>query len=125
MLNAALPFAKCAARSRALNGRRLTSGNPIDERALNANAASPYSSLSYQRLGVGDFAAFEPGIQESAMKKLMTKFRKNESGATAIEYALIAGLIGVVIIAGATTLGNNVSAKLTSVGTKVTAAGGT
>jgi pilus assembly protein Flp/PilA len=123
MLNAALPFAKCAARSRALNGRRLASGKPIDERAL--NAASPYSSLSYQRLGVGDFAAFEPGIQESAMKKLMTKFRKNESGATAIEYALIAGLIGVVIIAGATTLGNNVSDKLTSVGTKVTAAGGT
>ncbi|MFZ4601407.1 MAG: Flp family type IVb pilin [Caulobacterales bacterium] len=59
------------------------------------------------------------------MKTIMKKFRKDENGATAIEYALIAGLIGVVIIAGATTLGNNVSAKLTSVGTKVTAAGGT
>ena len=59
------------------------------------------------------------------MKTIMKKFRTDENGATAIEYALIAGLIGVVIIAGATTLGNNVSAKLTSVGTKVTAAGGT
>jgi pilus assembly protein Flp/PilA len=68
---------------------------------------------------------FDPGSQESAMKNLMTKFRKNESGATAIEYALIAGLIGVVIIAGATTLGNNISDKFTSVGSKVTAAGGT
>jgi len=41
------------------------------------------------------------------MKKLMTKFRKNESGATAIEYALIAGLIGVVIIAGARRRGHS------------------
>jgi pilus assembly protein Flp/PilA len=59
------------------------------------------------------------------MKTIMKKFRKDENGATAIEYALIAGLIGVVIITGATTLGSNVSSKLTSVGTKVTAAGGT
>jgi len=59
------------------------------------------------------------------MKTIMKKFRKDENGATAIEYALIAGLIGVVIIAGATTLGNNVSAKLSDVGSKVTAAGGT
>jgi pilus assembly protein Flp/PilA len=59
------------------------------------------------------------------MKTIMKKFRKDENGATAIEYALIAGLIGVVIIAGATTLGNNISAKFTSVGSKVTAAGGT
>ncbi|NDC58302.1 MAG: Flp family type IVb pilin, partial [Alphaproteobacteria bacterium] len=43
------------------------------------------------------------------MKTIMKKFRKDENGATAIEYALIAGLIGVVIIAGATTLGNNIS----------------
>ena len=58
------------------------------------------------------------------MKKLLAQFRKNEDGATAIEYALIAGLIGVVIIAGATTLGNNVSAKFTDVAGKVSAAGG-
>ena len=57
------------------------------------------------------------------MKTIMKKFRKDENGTTAIEYALIAGLIGVVIITGATTLGTNVTSKLTSDGTKVTAAG--
>ena len=33
------------------------------------------------------------------MKSLVTRFVKDESGATAIEYGLIAGLISVVIIA--------------------------
>lgn len=39
------------------------------------------------------------------MKNLLSRFAKNESGATAIEYGLIATLIGVAIIAGATALG--------------------
>ena len=39
------------------------------------------------------------------MKTLFSRFVKNESGATAIEYGLIATLIGVAIIAGATALG--------------------
>lgn len=39
------------------------------------------------------------------MKTLLARFAKNESGATAIEYGLIATLIGVAIIAGATALG--------------------
>lgn len=38
---------------------------------------------------------------------LITKFLKSESGATAIEYALIATLISVAIIGGATAVGNN------------------
>lgn len=32
------------------------------------------------------------------MKKILSRFIKNESGATAIEYGLIAGLIAVAII---------------------------
>lgn len=36
---------------------------------------------------------------------IMTRFVKDESGATAIEYGLIAALISVGIIAAATTLG--------------------
>ena len=32
------------------------------------------------------------------MKSLVTRFVKDESGATAIEYGLIAGLVSVVII---------------------------
>ncbi len=42
---------------------------------------------------------------ESNMRNLVSRFVKDESGATAIEYGLIAVLIGVAIIAGATALG--------------------
>jgi pilus assembly protein Flp/PilA len=59
-----------------------------------------------------------------AMMKKLNGFLKNKSGATAIEYALIAGLIGVVIIGGATTLGGNINTKLTNTGANVLAAGG-
>jgi pilus assembly protein Flp/PilA len=38
-------------------------------------------------------------------QRLFARFFKEESGATAIEYCLIAGLIGLAIITGATTLG--------------------
>ncbi|WP_182086078.1 Flp family type IVb pilin [Aureimonas sp. ME7] len=53
------------------------------------------------------------------MFKLLKRFRKNESGATAIEYGLIAALIGVAIITGATTLGGNLSSKFGAIGTKI------
>lgn len=50
---------------------------------------------------------------------LISKIMKNESGATAIEYGLIAALIAVAIIAAATTVGqklgntfNNVASNL-------------
>lgn len=39
----------------------------------------------------------------------MRKFFENESGATAIEYGLIAALIAVAIIGAVTTLGSGVS----------------
>jgi pilus assembly protein Flp/PilA len=44
------------------------------------------------------------------MKNLVSRFLKDESGATAIEYGLLAALIAVVIIAGVTTLGDNLNA---------------
>ena len=40
------------------------------------------------------------------MKSLVTRFVKDESGATAIEYGLIAGLVSVVIITALGLLGN-------------------
>jgi pilus assembly protein Flp/PilA len=49
------------------------------------------------------------------MQNLFARFAKDESGATAIEYGLIASLISVAIIAAATTLGTNVSATLNKV----------
>ena len=54
----------------------------------------------------------------SYVKSLAT----NEDGATAIEYGLIAGLIAVAIIAGATTLGGDLGTAFTTVGGDVTAA---
>ena len=45
------------------------------------------------------------------MKKLTARFIKDQSGATAIEYGLIAGLIAVVIIAAVTKVGTALSAK--------------
>jgi pilus assembly protein Flp/PilA len=44
-------------------------------------------------------------------------FLKDESGATAIEYALIAGGISVAIVATVTTLGSNVNVMWSSVAT--------
>lgn len=53
------------------------------------------------------------------MSKFFTRFIRNESGATAVEYGLIAALIGVVIIAGATTLGQALNKKFQDIGTTV------
>jgi pilus assembly protein Flp/PilA len=59
------------------------------------------------------------------MTKFLSRFAQNESGATAVEYGLIAALIGVVIIAGATKLGGALNAKFDSIGTTVAGAGTT
>jgi len=50
------------------------------------------------------------------MTKFVSRFAKDESGATAIEYGLIAALIAVVIITALTTLGGNLKTTLTNVG---------
>ena len=47
--------------------------------------------------------------------QILKTFLRNESGATAIEYGLIAGLISVVIIVAVTTVGENLTATFTSV----------
>ncbi|HSC19094.1 MAG TPA: Flp family type IVb pilin [Rhizomicrobium sp.] len=51
------------------------------------------------------------------MKNLVTRFVRDESGATAIEYGLIAALISVVIIAVLTSIGGNLQTKFGSVNT--------
>ena len=50
---------------------------------------------------------------------MFTRFLKDESGATAIEYGLIAALIAVAIITGATQLGSTLNAKFVTIGTTV------
>jgi len=45
--------------------------------------------------------------KEFPMSKFVSRFMKDESGATAIEYGLIAALIAVVLVTALTTLGKN------------------
>lgn len=54
------------------------------------------------------------------MSNLISRFVRDESGATAIEYGLIAALISVVIIAAVTTLGGNLKSVFSFVGSKLT-----
>ena len=46
---------------------------------------------------------------------LITRFASDESGATAIEYGLLAALIAVVIIGAVKAVGTNLSGKFTAV----------
>jgi pilus assembly protein Flp/PilA len=51
--------------------------------------------------------------------KLFLRFTKNESAATAIEYGLIAALIGLAIVAGATAAGDSLNEFFTAISTKL------
>jgi pilus assembly protein Flp/PilA len=53
------------------------------------------------------------------MTKMFSRFRKDQSGATAIEYGLIAGLIAVGIITAAGTVGTNLTSTFTTIATKL------
>jgi pilus assembly protein Flp/PilA len=49
------------------------------------------------------------------MSKLVATFVKDESGATAIEYGLIVGLIALAMTVGAGLLGNSINAEFTGI----------
>ena len=51
------------------------------------------------------------------------QMKGDERGVTAIEYALIAALIGIVIIAGASTLGTTINGKFSAISASITNAG--
>jgi pilus assembly protein Flp/PilA len=51
------------------------------------------------------------------MKNTIQQFLRDEEGAAAIEYGLLAGLISVMIIIGATAAGKSISAIFNSVST--------
>ena len=54
------------------------------------------------------------------MKNLVSRFVADQSGATAIEYGLIAGLISVAIIAIVRTVGTNLTGRFTAVSNNLT-----
>ncbi len=53
------------------------------------------------------------------MSKLFARFVKDESGATAIEYGLIAALIALAIMVGARAVGTSLDALFTEVATEL------
>ncbi|MEQ9437067.1 Flp family type IVb pilin [Hyphomonas sp.] len=50
---------------------------------------------------------------------MFARFLKDESGATAIEYGLIAALIAVAIIGGVTALGSNANTTFSAIATEM------
>lgn len=53
------------------------------------------------------------------MSKVFARFVKDESGATAIEYGLIAALIALAIMVGAGAVGNSLNSKFQNISTKL------
>jgi pilus assembly protein Flp/PilA len=56
------------------------------------------------------------------MKNLFARFANDESGATAIEYGLIAALIGIAVITAATALGTQLSSTFQAINTELSTA---
>ena len=54
--------------------------------------------------------------------KLFKSFRKDEKGATAIEYGLIAGLLSLLIVAGLVIAGPELEAIFDNIGTSLAGA---
>ena len=57
------------------------------------------------------------------MSKFISRFMKDESGATAIEYGLIAAGISVAIITVVNTLGSQLKTTFTNISTQLATAG--
>ena len=53
------------------------------------------------------------------MSTFMTRFMKDESGATAIEYGLIAALVAVVLVTALTAMGTKLSGTFDAVSAKL------
>jgi pilus assembly protein Flp/PilA len=53
------------------------------------------------------------------MSKFVTSFFKDESGATAIEYGLIAALVAVVLVTALSAMGTKLSGTFDTVSTKL------
>jgi pilus assembly protein Flp/PilA len=63
-------------------------------------------------------------VCKEPVMNIVARFANDESGATAIEYGLIAALIAVGIIAAATTLGGSLSSLFGRISTKLNGATG-
>ena len=55
--------------------------------------------------------------------QILLVFVRNQKGATSIEYGLIAALISVGVVSGATSLGKNIESKFSTVSFNISQAG--
>jgi pilus assembly protein Flp/PilA len=67
------------------------------------------------RTGQEAQSGLESSLEEWSMQEVLKRFARDESGATAIEYGLIAAGISVVIIAAVQGLGKNLTGTFTTV----------
>ena len=63
------------------------------------------------------------GFGNAIVKNLLVRFLKDDSGATAIEYGLIAAGISVAIITVVNTLGSQLKTTFTNISTQLATAG--
>jgi len=57
--------------------------------------------------------------QEAVLKRVLLGFLRDESGATAIEYGLIAAGISIVIITAVNSIGSTLNTSFTSINTSL------
>lgn len=69
--------------------------------------------------GTWKYRVRQPIYLEVNLKKVFSKFLSDESGATAIEYGLIAAGISLAIIAIVNGLGTNIKNKFTDINTSL------
>jgi pilus assembly protein Flp/PilA len=59
------------------------------------------------------------------MLRLINRFRRDERGATATEYAMLVVFIALAVAVGATALGGGINTLFNTVGTRLTGAAAT
>jgi pilus assembly protein Flp/PilA len=104
-------------------GRVGVFGVPVRQNARKIRAKVPFCSQVYASRFTASLSApdnLRPRqVTECVMLKQIVAFAKNESGATAIEYGLIAAGISVAIIAVVNGLGTKMNTKFTSISTQL------
>jgi pilus assembly protein Flp/PilA len=75
---------------------------------INGHGRAPQNYLAVKKL-----------VHNGMMAKLMQRFLRDQSGATAIEYGLIAALIAVVIITVLTTIGTKLSTTFSTIASHI------
>lgn len=53
------------------------------------------------------------------LAKLVRSFGNDESGSPSVEYALVAGIVSIAVVAGLTTASSVVNSTMTEVGTEL------